>query len=76
MKKALTIIAVVAGLGCLVAAYVYWTTPANALPSFFPGFDPSLAGVHVKHGIAALVVGAALLIYAWFASGKKKELPQ
>jgi hypothetical protein len=73
MKKTLSIIAVIFGIGCLIAAYVYWTTPANMLPSFMPGFDPSLAGVHVKHGIAALVVGVALFVFAWFYSGKKKR---
>ena len=72
MKKALTIVAVVLGLACLYGSYVYWTTPANALPSFLPGFDPSLAVVHFKHGLAALVLGVALFIFAWFQSGPKK----
>jgi len=53
-------------------AYVYWTTPASALPSYFPGFDPTLAGVHFKHGLAALIVGIALFVFAWFESGPKK----
>ncbi len=66
------IVAIVIGLVCLYVAFVYWTTPANALPSFFPGFDPTLAGVHTKHGIAAFVVAIALFIFAWFESGKKK----
>ena len=73
MKKTLTIIAVILGVGCLAAAYIYWTTPANMLPSFMPGYDPALAGIHTKHGIAALVVGIALFIFAWFYSGKKSS---
>jgi hypothetical protein len=73
MKKSLSIIAVILGIGCLIAAYMYWTMPANALPSFMPGFDPLLAGIHTKHGIAALVAGLALFIFAWFYSGKKNS---
>lgn len=72
MRKSLTILAVVVGIACVGMAVYYWTTPANMLSSFVPGYDPTLAAPHVKHGIAALVVGIALFIYAWFASGKKK----
>jgi hypothetical protein len=73
MKKTLSIIAVIAGIGCLVASYIYFSTPANMLPAFMPGFDPSLMGIHTKHAIAALVVGLGLFIFAWFYSGKKKS---
>lgn len=72
MKKTLTILALILGIGCLYITFVYWTTPANALPSFFPGYDPTLAGVHFKHGLAALIVGIALFVFAWFESGTKK----
>ena len=27
---------------------------------------------HVKHGIAAAVVGLALIVFAWFATGPRK----
>jgi hypothetical protein len=73
MKKTFTVIAILLGLGCLVATYMYWTIPANMLPSFFPGYDPSLAAVHFKHGLAALIVALAFFVYAWFNSGKKKS---
>jgi len=72
MKKALMVVAVIVGVVCLYVAFVYWTTPANALPTFFPGFDPSLTGIHLKHGLAALVVAIALFVFAWFQSGPKK----
>jgi hypothetical protein len=72
MKKALMIISVVLGIALLYVAYVYWTTPANALPSFFPGFDPTLASVHFKHGLAAFIVALALFVFAWFQGGPKK----
>ncbi|HUC01880.1 MAG TPA: hypothetical protein VMA75_03165 [Candidatus Paceibacterota bacterium] len=71
MKKTLTIVAVIAGLACIALAIYYWMTPADMLPVFVPGYDAAMTTPHIKHGIAALVVGFALLIYAWFASAKK-----
>lgn len=51
---ALTWVLLAVGLLCLVIAMVYWTEPANSLPSFFPGADAAHAAKHTKHGIAAL----------------------
>ena len=72
MSKKLAIVAVVLGVVFLALAFVYWTTPASGLPSFFPGYDPAMAGVHFKHGLASLILAILLFIYAWFATGKKK----
>ena len=71
MKKTFTILAVVLGLGFIVLAIYYWVTPADMLPTLLPGYDAAMTTAHIKHGIASLVVGLALLIYAWFASAKK-----
>jgi len=71
MKKFLTILAVIFGIAFIALAIYYWMTPANMLPAFVPGYDAALATPHIKHGIASLVVGLALLVYAWFASAKK-----
>jgi hypothetical protein len=71
MKQALNIIAVVLGVVFLVIALIYFLTPANALPGFFPGYDALLAAPHFKHGIAALVLGLAFFVFAWFNSAKK-----
>jgi hypothetical protein len=71
MKKTLTVLAVILGIVFVGLAFVYWLTPADALPAFLPGYDAAMASPHVKHGIASLVLGLALLIYAWFASAKK-----
>jgi len=71
MKKTLNIIAVVLGIGFIVLAIYYWITPADMLPMFLPGHDVAMTTPHIKHGIASLVVGLALLVYAWFASAKK-----
>ena len=71
MKKILTILAVIFGIGFIALAIYYWMTPANMLPTLLPGYDALKTVPHVKHGIASLVVGFGLLIYAWFASAKK-----
>ena len=72
MKKTLIVLAVAGGIVCVGMAFYYWATPANMLPAYIPGYDAAKTVPHMKHGIAALVVGLGLLIYAWFASGKKK----
>ena len=63
--------AVALGLVLMVVGVVYWIEPARSLPGFFPGHEAGSAHHHVKHGIAAFLVGAALLVYAWFQSGPK-----
>lgn len=71
MKKVLTVLAVILGIGFVALAIFYWMTPADMLPMFLPGYDAAMTTPHIKHGIASLVVGLALLVYAWFASAKK-----
>ena len=73
MKKALSVVAIVLGIGFVILAVIYWSTPANNLPSFFPGYDPAMVGVHFKHGLASLILAILLFIYAWFNTGKKKH---
>ena len=50
----------------IVVAIVYFTVPADSLPSFFPGHDPAMTRVRLKHGIASGVVGVVLLVVGWF----------
>ncbi|MGB7957314.1 MAG: hypothetical protein WCF77_00520 [Minisyncoccia bacterium] len=71
MKKFQIIIGVVVGIVCLGLTAFYWTTPAGSLPSMFPGFIAGSAVIHVKHGIATLIVAIAAFIFAWFGMGKK-----
>jgi hypothetical protein len=61
--------AILAGIVLIVIAVVYWVDSASALPSFFPGHEAGSSHHHVKHGIAALVVGLGCLVFAWFATG-------
>lgn len=71
MKKTLIILAVIFGIGFIVLAIYYWMTPADMLPTLLPGYNAAMTTPHVKHGIASLVVGLGLLVYAWFASAKR-----
>ncbi len=62
------ILAVILGIILLIAAVVYFITPANALPGFMPGYDATLTKTHFKHGIGALFLSLALFAYVWFKS--------
>ena len=60
------------GIALIVIAFVYWAEPAKSLPSFFPGHEAGSSHHHVKHGIAAFLLGLALLVFAWFQSGPRR----
>jgi hypothetical protein len=75
-NRALIIPAVVLGLILIAVAIVYWVEPANSLPSFFPGHDAHSTTHHTKHGIAAFILGLAVLAFAWFQSGTDKRKPE
>jgi len=77
MNKPLVIIAAILGIVFLGLAYIYFTTPASSLPSFFPGHETTITThVHYKHGIGTLLLGVACFIFAWFQSGKKKSVKE
>ena len=61
--------AIVVGLVLIVLAVLYWVDPAKSLPSFIPGHQAGSGHHHVKHGIAAFLLGIACLIFAWFQTG-------
>ena len=69
----LAILAIVVGSILVIVGIVYWVEPASSLPGFFPGHDATNSEHHIKHGIAAFVVGLALFVFAWFSLGKKKS---
>jgi hypothetical protein len=75
-RKWLVVLAVVLGVVLIVIAVVYWAEPAGSLPSFFPGHEAGSSHHHVKHGIAAFLVGLACLAFAWFNTGPKKRTEQ
>ncbi len=67
-------VAVAAGVALIVVAIVYWIEPARSLPGFFPGHQAGSSHHHAKHGIAALFVGLACLVFAWFRTGPKARI--
>jgi hypothetical protein len=71
----LTVTALILGLALIAVAIVYWAEPAGSLPSFFPGHTAHSSHHHFKHGIAAFLVGLAVLAFAWFQSGPRRARP-
>jgi len=71
--RLLVALAVAAGIALIVIAAVYWVEPAKSLPGLFPGHQAGSGHHHVKHGIAAFLVGLAALVFAWFRSGPKRS---
>ena len=66
MKGAFRILLAIVGVLALALAGMYFTMPAARLP--LPDALGHQAGsqiVHVKHGIAAVVVGLASLVLCW-----------
>ena len=72
-RRLLVGVAVVVGIVLIAIAIVYWAEPARSLPGFFPGHDAGSSHHHTKHGIAAFLVGAACLAFAWFKSAKPRS---
>jgi uncharacterized membrane protein HdeD (DUF308 family) len=63
-KKSLVVVLAIIGILGIVAGVIYVALPAKSLPSFFPDHSAHTHLHATKHGIAALVVGAVLLIVA------------
>ena len=71
-RRLLAFAALVVGIILIVIAVIYWIEPAKSLPSFFPGQEAGSTHHHVKHGLAAFLVGLACLAFAWFNSGSER----
>jgi hypothetical protein len=65
----LIIPAIILGVLLIAVAIVYWVSTASSLPSFFPGHQAGSSTHHVKHGIAAFLLGIACFVFAWFQTG-------
>jgi len=70
--RLLVALAVVVGIALIAIAAIYWAEPAKSLPGFFPGHESGSGHHHVKHGIAAFLVGLACLVFAWFRTGPNR----
>jgi uncharacterized membrane protein HdeD (DUF308 family) len=66
-------LALVVGVVLVVVGIVYFAEPAKSLPGFFPGHAAGSTHHHVKHGIAAVLVGLACFVFAWFRTGPKRQ---
>jgi hypothetical protein len=67
-----TIIAVsIAGVVLVALAILYFAEPAKSLPSFVPGHEAGSNHHHIKHGIAALLLGLGAFVLAWFQTGPR-----
>jgi amino acid permease len=64
MKRLLVSILVLIGLALIAVGVVYFVVKAGSLPSFFPGHITGSTAHRNKHGLVAVVAGAAVLVLA------------
>jgi hypothetical protein len=67
--------AIVVRVVLIAIGILYFAEPARSLPSFFPGHQAGSSHHHVKHGIAALLLGLAALVLAWLQTGPARQTP-
>jgi uncharacterized RDD family membrane protein YckC len=70
-RPGLIVPAIIVGVLLIALAIVYFVSTADALPSFIPGHEAGSSHHHVKHGIAALLLGVGALVFAWFQTGPR-----
>jgi hypothetical protein len=63
----------IVGVVLIIIAIVYFAQPAKSLPGFFPGHEAGSSHHHVKHGIAALLLGVGAFVLAWFQTGPRTQ---
>ena len=68
-RPSLIVPAIIAGVLLIMLAVVYFASTADGLPSFVPGHEAGSSHHHVKHGIAALILGLGAFVFAWFQTG-------
>jgi amino acid permease len=70
----LAVLAAIVGLALIVVGVIYIAFNEHDIPSFFPGHSSQPASHHhVKHGIAAILLGLACLAFAWFRTGPRER---
>jgi hypothetical protein len=67
MTKSFSLLAGTLAVVFVAGALVYCPVPPNSLPAFLPGYDPSLAKIH----LGSFLVGLVLLAYARFGGRQK-----
>ncbi|TML04247.1 MAG: hypothetical protein E6G36_06755 [Actinobacteria bacterium] len=72
--RLLAALAALVGLALVAVGVIYIALNEHDLPSFFPGHVSHPASHHhVKHGIAAILLGLACLAFAWFRTGPRER---
>ena len=67
-------LAALVGLALIAVGVIYIALNEHDIPSFFPGHVSHPASHHhVKHGIAAILLGLACLAFAWFRTGPRER---
>lgn len=73
-NRLLVALATLVGLVLIVIGIVYIALNEHDIPSFFPGHVSHPASHHhVKHGIAAILLGLACFAFAWFRLGPRRR---
>jgi ammonia channel protein AmtB len=72
-SRPVIIIAAIAGIVLVALGIYYFVEPAHSLPSWLPGHEAGSNHHHIKHGIASLLLGVALLVFAWFQSAPERS---
>jgi hypothetical protein len=72
--RLLAALAALIGVALIAVGIVYIALNEHDIPSFFPGHVSHPASHHhVKHGIAAILLGLACLAFAWFRTGPRER---
>jgi len=50
---------------CVIAAVLYFMTPAGQLPTFVPGYAAGSTHIHMTHALAAVVAAIVLFLIGW-----------
>jgi cbb3-type cytochrome oxidase subunit 3 len=71
-NRLLAVAAAIVGIALIVIGVIYIALNEHDIPSFFPGHvSHASSHHHVKHGIAAILLGLACLAFAWFRTGPR-----
>jgi uncharacterized membrane protein len=72
--RLLALAAALLGILLLIVGVIYIAETEHQIPSFLPGHVSHPASHHhVKHGIAAILLGLACLAFAWFRTGPRQR---
>jgi hypothetical protein len=74
--KPITALLLAVAAVCVIVGVIYFVSPADKLPAFFPGHAAHATKHHVKHGIAMFGLAVLALIGAWFTTAPSPGTPK